>query len=73
MIWKGFEKKWSWPNFKETVRNSPRGTEENHENFSHDSRSPGRDSNPGRPDYKAGMLTTKFGTLFQMAHALNAY
>jgi hypothetical protein len=36
----------------------PGGAEENHENFSQDSWSPGRDLNPGPPEYEAGMLTT---------------
>jgi hypothetical protein len=34
------------------------GTEENHEK-PHNSRSPGRDSNPGPPEYEAGVLTTR--------------
>jgi hypothetical protein len=29
--------------------------------LSQDSRSPGRDLNPGPPEYKAGVLTTMFG------------
>jgi hypothetical protein len=39
-------------------RQSPWGTEENHEN-PQDSRSPGRDFNPGPPDYEAGVLTNR--------------
>jgi hypothetical protein len=31
----------------------PTGAEENHENLSHDSRSPGRDLNPVPPEYEA--------------------
>jgi hypothetical protein len=33
------------------------GTEKNHENLSNDSPSPGRDFNPGSPEYEAGVLT----------------
>jgi hypothetical protein len=35
------------------------GTEENHENLNQDSQSPGRDLNPGPPEYEAEMLTTR--------------
>jgi hypothetical protein len=34
------------------------GTEKNHENLSQDSRSPGRDLNPRRPEYEVGVSTT---------------
>jgi hypothetical protein len=37
---------------------SPRGTETITKRLSQDSRSPGRDLNPGPYEYKAGMLTT---------------
>jgi hypothetical protein len=30
-------------------------------NLSQDSRSPGQDFNPGFPEYKAGVLTNRFG------------
>jgi hypothetical protein len=33
----------SWPYFELLLRHFPRGTEDNHENLSQDSRSPGRD------------------------------
>jgi hypothetical protein len=33
MNWKGFGRKWSWPNFKLLSRHFPAGTEENHENL----------------------------------------
>jgi hypothetical protein len=37
-------------------RNSPGGTELNHENpFSHYIRFPGRDLNPGTPEYEGGV------------------
>jgi hypothetical protein len=35
------------------------GAEENHENLNQDSQSPGRDLNPGHPEYEAEMLTTR--------------
>jgi hypothetical protein len=31
MNWKGFGRKWSWPNFTVLSRHSPAGTEKNHE------------------------------------------
>jgi hypothetical protein len=34
------------------------GTEESHKGVSQDSWSPGRDLNPGLPEYEAGVLTT---------------
>jgi hypothetical protein len=37
----------------------PGGTEENHENLSQNSQSPGRDLNPGPPKYEAGVLTRR--------------
>jgi hypothetical protein len=48
-----------WPNFKVLSRNSPEGTDENHKNISQKSRSPGRDLNPGPPEYEAGALTIR--------------
>jgi hypothetical protein len=41
MNWKGFGRKWSWPNFKVLSRYSTGGTEENHETLNQDTRSPG--------------------------------
>jgi hypothetical protein len=38
----------SWPNFKVHSQHLPASTEENHENLSQNSRSPGLDLNPGR-------------------------
>jgi hypothetical protein len=57
MNWKGCRRKRSWPTFKALPRNSPGGTDENHENLSQDSRSPDRDLNPGTPECE-GVLTT---------------
>jgi hypothetical protein len=45
--WKGYERKRSWPKFKVLSQHSPGMIEEDHENFCQDSRSPGRDLNPG--------------------------
>jgi hypothetical protein len=39
--WKGFGRKWPWPNFKVLSRELPGGTEENHDNLNQDSRPPG--------------------------------
>jgi hypothetical protein len=41
------------------VRYSPGETEENYENLSHDSQSPGQVLKPCPPEYKAGVLTTR--------------
>jgi hypothetical protein len=54
--WKGFVRKRSWPNCEVLSRHLPGRTEGNHENLSQDSRSPGRDLNPGCPEYE-GVLT----------------
>jgi hypothetical protein len=48
MNWKGCGRKRSWPNCKVLSRHSPGETAEN---LSQNSRSPGRDFNPGRPEY----------------------
>jgi hypothetical protein len=45
--------------FNVLTRDSPGGTEENHENFSQDSRSPGRYLNSVSLEYEAGMLATR--------------
>jgi hypothetical protein len=59
MNWKVLGRKRSWPNLKVLSRHSPGRTEISHENLSQDSRSPGLDSNPGSPEYEAGVLTTR--------------
>jgi hypothetical protein len=58
MNWKVFRRKRSWPNCKVLYRNSPGGADENHESLSHNFRPPGRDLNPGVPEYEAGVLTS---------------
>jgi hypothetical protein len=45
--------------FKALSRHLPGGTEENNENHSRDSWSPGRDINPEPPEYETGMITTR--------------
>jgi hypothetical protein len=42
------------PNFEALSRHSPGGTEEIHEMLRQGSRSPGKDLNPGPPEYEAG-------------------
>jgi hypothetical protein len=42
--------------FKALSRHLTGGTEEKHKNLSLDSQSPGRDFNPGHPEYEAGVL-----------------
>jgi hypothetical protein len=53
---KGCERNQSWPNFA-LCCHLPGGTEENYENFSLVSQSPGRDFNPLPPEYEGGVLT----------------
>jgi hypothetical protein len=45
--------------FKALSWHMPGRTEENHENLSQDSLSPGRDLNPEPPEYETGVLTTQ--------------
>jgi hypothetical protein len=52
---KGFGRNRSWPNCKVLSRHSPGGTEKTTKNLNHYS----RDLNPGPPEYKAGVLTTR--------------
>jgi hypothetical protein len=52
MNWKGCGRKWSWPAFAWRYWGKPRKLRQ-------DSRSPGRDLNPGPPEYEAGLLTTR--------------
>jgi hypothetical protein len=59
MNWKGFGTKRSWPNFKVLSRHSRGETEENQENLSQDSRSPGQRIDPGTPEYEVRVLTTR--------------
>jgi hypothetical protein len=50
----------------------PGGARDNHENLSQDSRSPGRNLNPGSPGYETGVLPTRSQRLVisKMKHAL---
>jgi hypothetical protein len=54
-----FRRKRSWPNFNVVSQHSPGRVEESRENIRQDSRSAGRDLNPGPPDYEAGMFLTR--------------
>jgi hypothetical protein len=58
MNWKGYGRTRSWTNL-------PSRTQRNHVEVSLDSRSPGRDLNPGSPAYKAGVLTSRPGRLVE--------
>jgi hypothetical protein len=59
MNWKGCGSKRSWSNVKVLHQNLPGRTEKTTENLNHDSLSPGRNLNPGSPEYEAGVLTTR--------------
>jgi hypothetical protein len=48
----------SWPNLKVQLQHLPGGTEQDHLT-SQDSQSPGRDLNPGPPEYEVGLLATR--------------
>jgi hypothetical protein len=58
MNWKGYERKRPWPNLRCYHGICLEGLRETTKNLSQDSRSPGRDSNSGPPEYKARALTS---------------
>jgi hypothetical protein len=57
MNWKGFERKRSWPNLRYYPNICLEGLRKTTKIPSQDSRFPGRDLNPGPPEYEAGVLT----------------
>jgi hypothetical protein len=57
MDWKGFGRKRTRPNLKYYPGIRLEGLRKTTENLIHDSRCPGRDLNPGPPEYEAGVLT----------------
>jgi hypothetical protein len=59
MNWKGYGRKLYWPNFWYYPVICLEELRESTKNHSQDSRSPGRDLNPGPSEYKAGVLTTR--------------
>jgi hypothetical protein len=68
MNWKGFGRKLSWPNLKVLFQHSPGGTEENHENLSQDSRSPGPKFEPGSSGIRSRIVnhtTTALGDIYR--------
>jgi hypothetical protein len=48
-----------WPNFRYYLGICLEGLRKTTKNLSQVSRSPGRDLNPGPPEYEAGVLTTR--------------
>jgi hypothetical protein len=57
-----FERMWkkrSWPNLRYYSGICLEGLRKTTKNLSQDSRSPGRDLDPGPPEYEAGVLTTR--------------
>jgi hypothetical protein len=58
MKWKVCGRKRSCPDLKVLSRQSLGGTEEIRENLTYDSRSPGRNLNPGPPEYE-GVLSNR--------------
>jgi hypothetical protein len=59
-----YEMEWIWKeaimaSFEVLSRICLEGLRKTTKNLSQDSRSPGRDLNPGPPEYKAGVLTTR--------------
>jgi hypothetical protein len=59
MKWKEFWRKRSWHNLKYYPGIRLEGRRKTTKTLSQDSWSPGRDLNPGPPEYEAGMLTTR--------------
>jgi hypothetical protein len=59
MNWKGCGRKRTWPNLRYYPRMCLEGLRKTTKHLSQDSRSPGRDLNPGPPEYEAGVLTTR--------------
>jgi hypothetical protein len=59
MNWKGCGRKRSWPNLRYYPGICLEGLTKTTKNLSQHSRSPGRDLNPGPPEYEAGVLTTR--------------
>jgi hypothetical protein len=55
--WKGCWRKRSWPSLMCCLSVCLEGLRKTTRTFRQDSRSPGRDLNPGPPEYKGGMLT----------------
>jgi hypothetical protein len=56
--WKGCGRKRSWPNLKYYLGIGLEGLRKTTKNLSQHSRSPGRDLNPGPPEYE-GVLSTR--------------
>jgi hypothetical protein len=59
MNWKRRGRKRSWPNLRYCHGIYLEGLRKTTKNLSWDSRSPGRDLNPGPLEYEAGVLTTR--------------
>jgi hypothetical protein len=49
----------SWPNCKALFRHLPGGLRKTTKNINQDSRSQGRDLNPGAQEHESGLLTTR--------------
>jgi hypothetical protein len=60
MNWKGCGRKRSWLNLRYYPGICVEGLRKTMKNLSQDSRSPGRDLNPGHPEYEAGVLTIRY-------------
>jgi hypothetical protein len=56
---KGYGRKWLWPNLKYYFRIFLEELKNITKNISQDCGKPGLDLNPGLPEYKAKMLTTR--------------
>jgi hypothetical protein len=59
MNYKGFGKKWQWPNTKYYLSIYPKRLRKTTKNLSRGSRRPGRDLNTGPLEYEVGELTTR--------------
>jgi hypothetical protein len=59
MNWKGYGRKRQWPKLRHHPGICLEGLRKTKKNLSQDKGSPGRDFNPGPPEYEAGVLSTQ--------------
>jgi hypothetical protein len=59
MKWKGYGRKWTWPNLRYFPGVCMERMREITKNLSQDSRSPGEDLNPGPHKYEKGVVTVQ--------------
>jgi hypothetical protein len=70
--WKGCGRKQSWSNFNVLSQHLTKGLMNTTKNISEYSLCPGRDLNPGPPEYGAGVLATQARRSIEGCHLLVA-